>query len=114
MEALEREHVRKAVAKQYKATQAGAEPQELKSDKGFHDWEKRWYNCLSTIPGQNGVLSFYVTRLEDTPEYTPDPPHTNFLDRSIGCAPHSGAAYINDRRNVHQLIVSHLSSSIHQ
>ena len=113
-EALERANARKAVAKQCKATQAGAEPQELKSDKGFHEWEDRWDNYLSTIPGQNGVPLSYVTRLENAPEYTPDPAYTNFVDRSIGCAPHSGAAYINDRRKVHQLLISHLSSSMQQ
>ena len=112
--ALERANARKAVAKHSKATQAGAEPPELKSDKGFYDWEDRWENYLSTIPGQNGVPLSYVVRIEDQPDYNPDPPYSNFVERSIGCAPLTGSAYVNDSRKVHQLLISHLSSTMQQ
>ena len=112
--ALERANARKAVAKQCKATQAGADPGELKSDKGYYEWEDCLENYLSTIPGQNGVPLLYVIRMDDAPDYNPDPAYSNFVDRSIGCAPLTGAAYTNDRRKVHQLLVSHLSSLMQQ
>lgn len=44
-----------AVAKQVKATQAGEDPGDLKSDKGFCVWDNKWENYLSTTPGQMGV-----------------------------------------------------------
>ena len=112
--ALERANSRSAVAKQAKATQAGADPGELKSDKGFYDWDDKWENYLSTIPGQNGVPLSYVVRVDSTPEYQPETPYVSFIDKSIGCAPHSGAAYISDKRKVHQLLISHLSTVMQQ
>ncbi len=80
--ALERANARKAVAKQCKATQAGADPGELKSDKGYYELEDRWENYLSTIPGQNGVPLSYVIRMDDAPDYNPDPAYSNFVGRS--------------------------------
>ena len=87
---------------------------ELKSDKGYYEWEDGWENYLSTIPGQNGVPLSYVIRMDCVPDYNPDLSYSNFVDRTIGCAPLTGAAYTNDRRKVHQLLVSHLSSSMEQ
>ena len=70
--ALERANARKAVEKQSKATQTGADPGELKSDKGFYDWDEKWENYLSTIPGQNGIPLSYVTRIDSAHIYKPD------------------------------------------
>ena len=112
--ALERANARKIVAKQAKATQAGADPGELKSDKAFYEWDDKWENYLSTIPGQTGVPLSYVIRVEDEPEYNPETPYVSFVDQSIGCAPLSGAAYISDRRKVHQLLISHLNTVMQQ
>ena len=56
----------------------------------------------------------YVIRVEDEPEYNPETPYVSFVDQSIGCAPLSGAAYISDRRKVHQLLISHLNTVMQQ
>ena len=47
--ALERANARKTELKQVKATHVGADPGELKSDKGFLDWEPLFDKYLSTI-----------------------------------------------------------------
>jgi len=49
--ALQRANARVSVAKQTKATQEVEDPGELKSDKGYYEWEYRWENYLSIIPG---------------------------------------------------------------
>ena len=100
--ATERANARKTVAKQAKTIQAGADPGELKSDKRFYEWDDKWENYLSTIPGQNGVPLSYVIRVDVAPDYDPDTPYVSFVDQTIGCAPLSGAAYISDKRKVHQ------------
>ena len=87
--------------KQTKAIQAGVYPEELKFDKGFYDWDDMWGNFFSVIPGQNEVPLSHITRVESTPEYRPESPHTSFINKSIGCAPHSGAAYVSDKRKVY-------------
>ena len=107
--ALERANSRKAELKHSKATQAAADPGELTNDKGFYDFESAFENYLSTIPGQNGVPLSYVGRVETEPTYLPEIPYSNFTERMIACAPHHGAAYIADKRKVHQLVISHLS-----
>ena len=112
--ALERANARKAVEKQSKATQTGADPGELKSDKGFYDWDEKWENYLSTIPGQNGIPLSYVTRIDSAPIHKPDQPYESFIERTVQCAPHTGAAYVNDKRKVHQLLISHTSASMQQ
>ena len=114
LRATERANARKTVAKQAKAIQAGADPGELKSDKRFYEWDDKWENYLSTIPGQNGVPLSYVIRVDNAPDYDPDTPYVSFVDQSVGCAPLSGAAYISDKRKVHQLLISHLSAEMQQ
>ena len=61
--ALQRANARASVAKKIKATQTAANTGELKSDKGYYEWEDKWKNYVSTIPGQNGIPLSYVTRI---------------------------------------------------
>ena len=56
----------------------------------------------------------YVTRVESTPKYQPETPYISFVDTSVDCDPHTGAAYVSDKRKVHQLNNSHLSTVIQQ
>ena len=106
--ALERANSRCAVAKEAKATQAGVDPGELKSDKGIYDWDDKWENCLSIIPEQNGVSLLRLIKLDSEPEHQPGMPCSTFVGKSIGCAPRSGASHIIDKRKLHQLVTSYL------
>ena len=55
LRALEFVNARTAVEKHSKATQAGADLGELKSDEVFYDWDEKWENYVSTIPGKNRI-----------------------------------------------------------
>ena len=111
---LEREESRKPVAKQAKATQAWADPGELKSDKVLCDWHDKCENSLSAIPGKNGAPLSCTIRLDSTPEHQHETLCSTFLHKSIGCALHSGATCISGKRKVHQLLISHLSPVMRQ
>ena len=111
-QALGRASIRKNVVKQSKTLQIAADPGELKSDKGYHNWNQRWENYLSTIPGQNGVPLSYVIRIKSAPKFDPETPYLTFIDRMIRCAPRSGPACVSGRRKLHQLYVSHLGTTM--
>ena len=57
------------MAKQAKVTQAAKDPGELKSDKGYCEWENRWESFIYTIPGQNGIQLSYIIRIESELDY---------------------------------------------
>ena len=105
---LEHANSRCAVAKEAKATQAGVDPGELKSDKGIYDWNGKWENCLSVIPEQNGVSLSHLIKLDSEPEHQLGMLYSTFVGKSIGCAPRSGASHIIDKRKLHQLVTSYL------
>ena len=110
---LERAKSRCTVAKEAKATQAKTDPGDLKSDTGIYDWDNKWENCISLIPGQNGVPLPHLIRLDSEPDHQPKIPCSTFVGKSIGCAPRSGASHIIDKRKLHQLVTSYLVLVIH-
>ena len=81
-------------------------PGPLKSEAKWLEWETKFINYLSTIPGVDGVPLSYVIREE---ENVPGPAatFTSFVEQTIASAPLQGTYYEADRATVHQAIVSY-------
>ena len=79
-------------------------PGPLKSEDKWVEWETKFENYLSTIPGVDGVPLSYVIRVLDTP--APNTTFTSFVQETVATAPLTDTYFEADRDTVHQLIVS--------
>ena len=107
-EANQRANVRKVEKDQSDTVSKAADPGKFKDERKWSIWEPAFANCLSTIPGVNGIPLSYVIRELEAPNRTAE--FTNFNEKAIACAPLTGATYQADARKVHQLLKSYLQA----
>ena len=98
---------RKTDAEQMDTISKTADPGKLKDEKKWPDWEPAIMNYLSMIPGVRGVPLLYVVRENDAPDHKTDF-GSDFIARSIACAPLDDASFRPDAREVHQLLMNFL------
>lgn len=79
-------------------------PGPLESEDTWIEWETKFNNYLSTIPGVDGVPLSYVIRVKETPD--PNATFTSFVEETVAKAPLRGTYFEADRDTVHQAIVS--------
>ena len=73
------------------------------SQKKRKEWESKYLNYLSTFIGVNGVPLSYVVWEKYNPYENGD--STNFIYKTIACAPLEGNYYESDSDTVHQSLV---------
>ena len=101
--ALQRAEVRSNMIRNSKLAAETANPGKLDSENKWKQWEERFINFLSVQLGTNGIPLSYIIRENDIPDTTTT--FSNFISRTIACAPLNGEYYLADRRTVFQLIV---------
>ena len=102
--ALRREEVHVNLLKQVKTAADASTPGPLETERNWKSWEEKFTNYCRAHIGANGVPLSYVIRQNDAPDTTGT--HTDFISRTIACAPLSGDYYESDRLAVFNLIVS--------
>ena len=99
-----RAEVRVNLHKQTKTAAEAASPGPLESERKWKQWEERFINYTRAHMGAAGVPLSYVIRENDAPDLNGD--FTDFIARSIACAPLHGEYYDADRLTVFNMIIS--------
>ena len=81
-------------------------PGPLNAEAKWLEWETKFINYLSTIPGVDGLPLSYVIREEENVPW-PATTFTSFVEQTIASAPLTGTYYEADRATVHQAILSY-------
>ena len=102
--ALKREEVRANLRKQLKTAADAASPGPLESERKWKTWEEKFENYCQAHIGAAGIPLSYVIRENDAPDT--DGTYTDFLSKTIACAPLEGEYYQSDRLNVFNMLVS--------
>ena len=102
--ASQRAHIRKQIHDDSDNKAKASSPGPLESEDKWIDWETKFENYLSTIPGVDGVPLSYVIRELVTPE--PNTIYTSFVEDTVASAPLTGTYFDADSDTVHQSIVS--------
>ena len=102
--AVDREDVRKTMRSQTPIQAPLASPGPLESEKQWKHWEEKFYNFTRLHIGSNGVPLSYVLRENDAPDVTGT--YTDFVSKTIKCAPLTGEHYVADTATVFHMIVS--------
>ena len=102
--ALRREEIRSNLRKQVKTAADAASPGPLESERKWKAWEEKFVNYCRAHIGANGVPLSYVIREDDAPDVNGN--YTDFISKTIACAPLSGEYYESDRLTVFNMIVS--------
>ena len=102
--ALSRAEVRQTLKSNSDTSSKVADPGPLKSELEWREWEEKFTNFLGCIIGVNGIPLSYVIRDNDEPDT--DGQHTNFVSKTVACAPLEGEYYLADRLTVFNLILS--------
>ena len=79
-------------------------PGPLESEDKWIEWETKFENYLSSIPGVDGVPLSYVIWQLITP--TANTTYTSFVEETVASAPLNGTYFDADSDTVHQAIVS--------
>ena len=87
--ALDRDTPRKVEADQDDTTSKAAYPGKFKDNCTWPEWEVKFENYLSTLPGVKVVLLSYFVRAQAAPDCTTYS-QGDFIADSITCAPLSG------------------------
>jgi hypothetical protein len=102
--ALRRDEIRANLRKQVKTAADAASPGPLESERKWKAWEEKFTNYCRAHIGANGVPLSYVIRENDAPDV--DGNYTDYISKTIACAPLSGEYYESDRLAVFNMIVS--------
>ena len=97
-----RASIRKTLASQ--SLPDAADPGPLKLEKQWKEWEEKFSNYLRCHIGALGVPLSYVIRKNDDPDN--DGNFTDFISRTIACAPLQGEYFNADKMTVFNMIVS--------
>ena len=103
-EAETREKVRLSLKKQTSTSADAASPGPLNKENIWKEWEEKFTNFTRAHLGVNGVPLSYVIRENDAPDVNGT--FTDFISKTIACAPHQGAVYEADRLSVFNFIIS--------
>ena len=87
--ALDPDTLRKVEADQAETTSKAADPGKFKDDRTWPEWEVKFENYLSTLPGIKFGLMSYVVRAQAAPDCTTYF-QGDFIAEAITCAPLSG------------------------
>jgi hypothetical protein len=74
-------------------------PGPLESEDTWIEWDTKFDNCLSTIPGVDGVPLSYVIRMKDNPDA--GTVFTSFVEETVAKARLKGPYFEADRDTVH-------------
>jgi hypothetical protein len=102
--ALTRATTRKTLSEQTKTTAEAASPGPLESERTWKQWEEKFTNYTRSHIGTHGIPLSYVIREEDNPDDANE--YSDFITKTIACAPLSGEFYIADRLTVFNMIVA--------
>jgi hypothetical protein len=102
--ALTRATTRKTLSEQTKTTAEAASPGPLESERTWKQWEEKFTNYTRSHIGTHGVPLSYVIREEDEPDDATE--YSDFITKTIACAPLSGEYFIADRLTVFNMIVA--------
>ena len=107
LRASQRAQIRKQLHDDSANKAKASSPGPLESEDTWIEWDTKFDNYLSTIPGIDGVPLSYVIRVLDTP--APNTTFTSFFEDTVATAPLTGTYFEADRDTVHQLIVSFIA-----
>ena len=96
--------VRKNMESQTKTTAEAASPGPLENEKQWKHWEEKFVNYTKSHIGANGIPLSYVIREEAEPDVDGD--HSDFVTKTVACAPLAGEYYDADKQSVYNMIVS--------
>jgi hypothetical protein len=96
--------VRKNMESQTKTSAEAASPGPLENEKQWKHWEEKFVNYAKAHIGADGVPLSYVIREEAQPDVDGD--HSDFVTKTVACAPLSGEYYDADKASVFNMIVS--------
>ena len=102
--ALTRSMIRKNLKDQVSSTADAATPGPLLKENQWKEWEEKFINYAKAHIGAAGVPLSYVIRDNQEPDV--DSEHSDFISRTIACAPLEGESYQADRLTVFNFIVS--------
>ena len=102
--ASKRADVRKTLREQTKTSAEAASPGSLENEKQWKQWEEKFCNYARSHIGVLGVPLSYVIREDEEPDTETE--FTDFVSRTIACAPLEGEYYTADRMSVFNMIVS--------
>lgn len=102
--ATARAQIRKQLKDDSTTKSKEASPGALKSELKWIQWETKFNNYLTTIPGVDGVPLSYVIREKEQPDAGTT--FTSFVEKTVASAPLKGTFYEADSDTVHQAIVS--------
>jgi len=104
LRASQRAQIRKQLHDDSANKAKASSPGPLESEDTWIEWDTKFDNYLSTIPGVDGVPLSYVTRVKENPD--PNTVFTSFVEETVAKAPLIGTYFEADRDTVHQAIVS--------
>ena len=81
-----------------------ASPGPLDRESKWKEWEEKFLNYLRLHLGSSGIPLSYVVRENDDPDTTTD--HTEFINKTVACAPLLGEHFDADKLTVFNFIVS--------
>ena len=81
-----------------------ASPGPLEREAKWKEWEEKFLNYLRLHLGSSGVPLSYVVRENDNPDITTV--HTEFINKTVACAPLNGEYFDADKLTVFNFIVS--------
>jgi hypothetical protein len=102
--ALDRSVIRKSLKDQTATTSSEASPGPLDNERKWKQWEEKFVNYTRSHIGANGIPLSYVIRENDEPAI--DNEYTDFVSKTIYCAPLEGEFYIADRMTIFNMIIS--------
>ena len=81
-----------------------ASPGPLDRESKWKEWEEKFLNYLRLHLGSSGIPLSYVVRENDNPDTTTE--HTEFINKTVACAPLLGEHFDADKLTVFNFIVS--------
>jgi hypothetical protein len=102
--ALARANIRKMMKDKTKTSAEAASPGPLENEKQWKHWEEKFINYAKAHMGSNGVPLSYVIRENEDPDV--DGNHSDFISKTVACAPLSGEYYSADRMSVFDMLVA--------
>ena len=104
---LDRSALRNVESDQAETIRKAAYPGKFKDERTWPDWEVKFENYLSTIPGVNGVPLSFVVRYQEAPDRTTYF-QGEYIHDIIACAPLSFTHLQSDTSKLHQLLKNYL------
>ena len=102
--ALTRANIRKMLKDKTKTSAEATSPGPLENEKQWKSWEEKFTNYTKAHMGSNGVPLKYVIRENENPDVDGD--YTDFVSKTVACAPLKGEYYLADRMSVFDMIIA--------